>query len=140
MRTSTLTCLGLSAVALLASSCAPTDTSETDEARPSLARQCFNVQQVTNFRQGRPDQVFLRVGRNDVYELNGAGGCHSIDFATRLAILPDLGGIGGSRLCTTDWARLVTPGNTSPAETCRVRISRKLTAEEIEAIPAAHRP
>ena len=44
-----------------------------------------------NFEQGRPDQVFLRVGRNDVYELNAAGGCSDMDFANRMALLPDGG-------------------------------------------------
>ena len=140
MRKPALTCLGLSAAALLATACAPTTGTETADAAPSRARQCFSVQQVNNFRQGRPEQVFLRVGRNDVYELNGAGGCRDLDFAIRLAIVPDMGGIGGSRLCTNDWARVIVPGSTSPAEVCRVRISRKLTAEEITALPASHRP
>jgi hypothetical protein len=32
------------------------------------------------------------------------------------------------------------PGSTSQTSICRVRVSRKLTAEEIEALPANHRP
>ena len=39
----------------------------------------------------------------------------------------------GSRLCTDDWARIVVPGSTSQTSVCRVRISRKLTADEIAA-------
>ena len=140
MRTPDLTCLSLSAVALLTVSCAPTATTGERAEAPARSRQCFSVQQVTNFRQGRPDQVFLRVGRNDVYELNAAGGCRDLDFANRLAIVPDMGGMAGSRLCTDDWARVIVPGSTSAAEVCRVRISRKLTAEEIEALPGNHRP
>lgn len=139
MRTSVLTCLSLSATALLAASCAPTTGTETADS-PPRARQCFSVQQVNNFRQGRPDQVFLRVGRSDVYELSAAGGCRDLDFATRLAVVPDIGGMAGTRLCTDDWARVVGPGSTSPTEVCRVRISRKLTEAEIAALPAAHRP
>lgn len=139
MRTPALTCLGLSAAALLTVSCAPTTTGERADA-PPRSRQCFSVQQVNNFRSGRPDQVFLRVGRNDVYELNAAGGCRDLDFANRLAIVPDMGGMAGSRLCTDDWARVIVPGSTSPAEVCRVRISRKLTAEEIEALPGNYKP
>lgn len=136
MRTPVLAGFGL--VALLAS-CAPT-TERSDGATPRLARQCFNIEQVNNFRQGRPDQVFLRVGRSDVYELTAAGGCADLNFATRLAIVPDLGGAAGSRICTDDWARVVVPGSTSPTSTCRVRVSRKLTAEEVAALPGAHRP
>ncbi len=139
MRPFALTCLGLSATALMATSCAPTTSGDRADA-PPRSRQCFSVQQVNNFRSGRPDQVFLRVGRDDVYELNAAGGCRDLDFANRLAITPDMGGMAGSRLCTDDWARVIVPGSTSPAEVCRVRISRKLTAEEIAALPASHRP
>jgi len=136
MRMPVLATLG---VAALLTACAPTADSAGDAAAPARARQCFSVSQVNNFRQGRIDQVFLRVGRSDVYELNAAGGCRDMDFANRLALLPDGGSIG-SRLCTDDWARVVVPGSTSPASVCRVRVTRKLTAEEIAAIPDAHRP
>ena len=136
MRVFAMAGLGLST---LLAACAPT-TERAEGEIPARARQCFNIQQVDNFRQGRTDQVFLRVGRNDVYELNAAGGCVDLDFAFRLAIVPDMGGIGSSRLCTDDWARVIVPGSTSPASTCRVRVSRKLTEEEIAALPRSHAP
>lgn len=120
-------------------SCAPVEGGGMASEVPARARQCFSVRQVDNFEQGRPDQVFLRVGRSDVYELNAAGGCPDMDFANQMALIPD-GGLVGSRLCTDDWARIVVPGSTSQTSVCRVRISRKLTAEEIAALPANHRP
>src|SRR5690606_29793580 len=107
---------------VLLAGCAPTAGPADGEA-PPRARQCFSVSQVDNFRQGRPDQLFLRVGRNDIYELNAAGGCMDLDFANRLALIPD-GGSVGSRLCTDDWARVVVPGSSSHTTVCRVRISR----------------
>lgn len=119
--------------------CAPVAEGGMADDAPPRARRCFSVSQVDNFKQGRPDQVFLRVGRNDVYELNAAGGCPDLDFATRLALIPD-GGTVGTRLCTDDWARVVVPGSTSHTSVCRVRISRMLTAEEIAALPARDRP
>ena len=121
--------------------CAPMSGDPTQTAsavRPE--RQCFNVGQVNNFRQGRATEVYLKVGRSDVYRLDAAGGCNDLDFAHRLAILPDGAGLSGSRLCTDDWARLVVPGSTTPASVCRVRISERQTAEEVEALPAAHKP
>lgn len=136
MRTPVVAGLGL--VALLAG-CAPTAETADREA-PARARQCFSIQQVNNFRQGRPDQVFLRVGRSDVYELNAAGGCGDLDFANRLAIVPDIGGAAGSRLCTDDWARVVVPGSATQTSVCRVRVSRKLTADELAALPGAYKP
>lgn len=120
-------------------SCAPVADGGMAGEAPPRARQCFSVSQVNNYEQGRPDQVFLRVGRSDVYELNAAGGCPDMDFAQRMALIPD-GGTVGTRLCTDDWARVVVPGSTSQTSVCRVRISRKLTAEEIAALPASHRP
>ena len=125
----------------LLAACAPTsgDTGPSGSAaRPE--RQCFNVGQVNNFRQGRATEVYLKVGRSDVYRLDAAGGCNDLDFANRLAILPDGAGLSGSRLCTDDWARLVVPGSTTPASVCRVRISERLTTEEVAALPAAYRP
>jgi hypothetical protein len=134
----------ITALGVLASlnACAPTaDTAGVGgDGTSQAARQCFSVSQVTNFRQGGAAQVFLRVGRNDVYELNSAGGCRDLDFANRLAITPDFSGSVGSRLCTGDSARVIVPGSASPSSFCRVRITRKLTAEEIAALPGAHRP
>ncbi len=134
----TLAFAALGALTFLAS-CAPVDSGGMAGDAPPRARQCFSVRQVDNFEQGRPDQVFLRVGRSDVYELNAASGCPDMDFANRMALIPD-GGMVGTRLCTDDWARIVVPGSTSQTSVCRVRVSRKLTAEEIAALPANHRP
>lgn len=130
-------------VATLAlAACAPTGApgpAMADGGAPPHARQCFNVSQVSNYTRGRPDQVFLRVGRNAVYELNAAGGCPDLDFAQQVALIPD-GGMAGSRLCTDDWARVVVPGSTSPSSVCRVRISRQLTEAQVAALPERQRP
>jgi len=121
--------------------CAPSPPS-----RPTLAdgsatpvRQCFNVEQVRNFRQGETGQVFIRANR-DVYELNSSGGCTDLDFAYRLAIVPDVGGLGGGRVCAGDWARIVVPGSSAPSNVCRARIARVLTAEQVAALPSRFRP
>ncbi|HWQ86799.1 DUF6491 family protein [Brevundimonas sp.] len=137
--------LTASAVAALAlSACAPVDPAAPGPGPGMTAaeshRQCFVISQVRNFRQGRPDQVFLRVSRDEVFELNAGGGCADLDFAIRLALIPDMGETVGSRLCTDDWARIIVPGSTLPNSVCRVRVIRKLTAEQVAALPAAHRP
>ena len=133
----------ISAFALVLAACAPTgDAGETPGmagSGASGARQCFSVSQVNNYTRGRQDQVFLRVGRNAVYELNAAGGCPDLDFAQQVALIPD-GGMAGSRLCTDDWARVVVPGSTSAATVCRVRISRQLTEAQVAALPPRDRP
>ena len=65
---------------------------------------------------------------------------HVRDSEHRLAILPDGAGLSGSRLCKDDWARLVVPGSTTPASVCRVRISKRLTTEEVAALPSSYKP
>lgn len=121
------------------SACAPvqdTTMSAASEARP--LRQCFSVSQVRNFRQGGPGQVFLKVGGEDVYELTVAGGCTDLDFAYRLALIPD--GFTGPRLCTGDYGRVLVPGSTSTTSVCRVRVNRILTDAEVAALPSSQRP
>lgn len=138
MRVPAITALGL--ITALGA-CAPmSDTAGVDAGDRASARSCFNVSQVTNFRQGRAEQVFLRVGRSEVFELNSAGGCRDLDFASQLTITPDGGGSIGSRLCTGDSARVLVPGTASPDSICRVRITRQLTDDEIAALPDAQRP
>ncbi|MBJ7447567.1 MAG: hypothetical protein JHC81_08530 [Brevundimonas sp.] len=128
-------------ISSLLAACAPVSGDAEPSASGTRAeRQCFNISEVDNFRQGRISEVYLKVGRNDVYQLDAAGGCNDLDFAYRLAILPDGAGLSGSRLCTDDWARLVVPGSTTPASVCRVRISKRLTTEEVAALPAAYKP
>lgn len=136
MRTLAIAALG---VTTFMTSCAPVDGGRMAGDGPAAARQCFGVQQVNNFKQGSLAQIFLRVSRNEVYELSAAGGCPDVDFANRMALIPD-GGMMGTRLCTGDWARIVVPGSTSQTSVCRVRVNRKLTVEEIAALPPRHRP
>ena len=120
-------------------SCAPTSGDAGGDAAAPSARQCFNTREIQNFRQGGFDQIFLRVGRNEVYELNAVG-CQDVGFTNRLALEPEAGGLVGSRLCVGDWARVTVPPSTSANSVCRVRVGRKLTAEEVAALPPAHRP
>ncbi|HZV84459.1 MAG TPA: DUF6491 family protein [Brevundimonas sp.] len=133
------TVLALALAVSVAGACAPVGGADPTAASAARTpRQCFSVNQVSNFRQGGSGQVYLRVGRRAVYELNDAGGCTNLDFANSLALIPD--GLSGSRLCTDEWARVVVPGSTRANSVCRVRISRQLTADQVAALPARHRP
>lgn len=132
----------LATLAILTAACAPTAGTGTsgDSAAAGPERQCFSPEQVRNFRQGRAGQLYVRVTSRDVYELNSSGGCTDLDFAQRVAITADGAGLAGGRICTGDWARITLPGSTSPIATCRARVDRVLTAEEVAALPDAHRP
>ena len=137
--------ISAAALSLVAASCAPT-TETADGAGPASAgagpeRQCFTPDRVRNFRQGpRVGQIFVRAERDLVFEINSAGGCTNLDFAVRMSIVPDGVGLAGGRTCVGDSVRIVTPGRTAATSTCRARITRVLTPEEVAALPASQRP
>lgn len=125
--------------ALLPAACAPVaDVGIAPDRSPS-ARPCFSISRVDNFRQGRSGQVFLRVARREIYELDGVGGCMDLDFANSLVLLPD-GLPVGERLCVGDRARILTPASTAHTGVCHTRVIRRLTPEEVAALPANQRP
>ena len=133
----------VSTAALALTACAPTaDTTggSTEAATVSPTRQCLNVSQVRNFRQGGTGTVYIRSGRNEVFELNSAGGCFDLDSASQLAILPDGVGLAGGQVCTGDAARIIIGGGTSARDVCRVRVTKRLTTEEVAALTPAYRP
>lgn len=132
---------GLLAVSLAVSSCAPVATGSVQTASASGSqRPCFYVSQVNNFRQGNTNEIYLKVGRKDVYRLDSGGGCDDLNYANRLVILPEGQSQVGSRLCEADRARLVAPGPVTSPAACRVVISKRLTEQAVEALPAAYRP
>lgn len=130
----------IAAVAALGTSCAPTADSgpgETASARPE--RQCFSTEQVRNFREGEDGQLYIRAQRDQVFELNTSGGCLDLGGAHSLVITGDPP-LGGSRICTGEWARIGVPGSSAPSGVCRARVDGVLTAEQVAALPAADRP
>lgn len=129
----------VAAMAVLTASCAPVDGAVPGNASARPERQCFSTEQVRNFRQGESGRLYVRALRDQVFELNTSGGCMDLDVAHRLAITADPP-LGGSRICTGDWARITLPGSSAPSNMCRARVDHVLTAEEVVALPSAHRP
>jgi hypothetical protein len=131
--------LRLVPVVALLTGCAADPASGPARTRADLPeRQCFYQQQIDNFRSGGVAQtLYLKVRGAGVFEVSTAGACNDLGDAFRLAIVPET---GASRLCTDDWVTLATPGSTSPVQTCRARIEKKLTDAEVAALPARYRP
>lgn len=100
-------------------------------------RQCFFQQQIDNFRTDGSQTLYLKVRGSGVYKLSTAGACNDLDGAYQMAIVADM---GGSRLCTDEWATVAVPGSAGPLQSCRVRIDKKLTDAEVAALPAHSRP
>lgn len=136
---STTTAVVVAALALSAHAPVNGGVTGPDVVAASEPSQCFNVRQVRGFSHGSRDQVFLRVGSRDVYELSTGGGCPELDRAIRLVVVPDTRETVDSRLCTDDWARISVPGGMQHS-VCRAQVRDKLTAQEVAALPAAHRP
>jgi hypothetical protein len=137
-----LICLSAFAVAAaLTASCAPTtDLTAAGDGGARSVTQCFSTGQVRNFRAGNSGQLYLRVMRDQVFELNTSGGCTELDFAQRMAITPAGAGLAGGRICTGEWAQITLPGSAPALGACRARVDRALSEEEVAALPPAHRP
>jgi hypothetical protein len=133
--------LSLVVAGLAAAACAPTSGPDTQADGPRRAQTaCFNADQVQNFRQGGVGQLHVRALGGGVFQLDVAGGCPNLDFTSRLAILPDGAGLAGGRVCTFDSVRIAVPGATSATDVCRARVTKRLTDEEIAALPDRQRP
>jgi hypothetical protein len=122
----------LSSAAVLAlSACAPSPGATT--ASRIDATQCFRPSLVRNFNAPNDQTLYVRTSSSDVFQIDSTF-CRDMTRALSVALEP----LSGSNLCVGDQATLRSPA-TGP-EPCRVRIARKLTAEEIAALPSRDRP
>lgn len=109
---------------------------ETPAAKaPAAKRQCFLASNVTNFAAADQKTLYIRVGVRDVYEFNMFGTCPDIDWNQRLALVSRT----SSWICDGMDAEVVTH---SPIgrQRCPVRSIRKLTPEEVKALPKRAQP
>lgn len=126
---------GVIAAGALLSGCTPMPAAV---GQTSLQRACFFPDQVSNFRQDGTQTVYVRSFTSGVFELTSSGFCRDLDNANALGIAPLTG--SSSRLCVGDFATVSTSASISPATPCRVRVTRKLTAEQLAALPDRYRP
>ena len=125
--------------AFVAAACAPTPAGGGMQASNRAPRACFSTSQVSNFRSGEDQTLYLRAGRGGVFELQSVGWCRDLDWANALVITSEFG--GGSRLCTGDPVQIAyASGGAMPSGPCRARIVRQLTDAEIAALPGRSRP
>ena len=126
--------------ALAVAACAPSgeaaSSAAADQASPQPQRRCFQTGQVNNFRADQ-QTVYVKVGTRAVYELSAAGACPDADTAFRIAMVAV---DGGSSLCVGDMVTLVVPDPGATIGSCRARIDRQLTDEQIAALPERLRP
>lgn len=106
---------------------------EPGAAKPK--RECFWTNQVNSFASNDDRIVNLRVGVKDIYQLEMFGRCTDVDWSNKIALVSR----GGSHICTGLDAEVIAPSSIGPHR-CPVSKVRKLTAEEVKALPKGSRP
>ena len=101
-------------------------------------RQCFWASSLTNFRQGDHGSVYVRDRSDQVFEVSTLERCQDLDLASAVAIESDHSSIG--RLCVGDRARITMRSLGGEPVNCRASIDRRLSTEEIAALPDNQRP
>ena len=107
-----------------------------EPAKKAPARQCFWAREVDGFAAADDKTVNVRVGIHDVYQFEMFGRCNDVDWAQKIALVSQ----GGSSLiCQGLDAELIVPTTIGP-QRCQISKMRKLTPEEIAALPKRGKP
>jgi hypothetical protein len=125
--------LALAAAALLA-----LGATTVDAAKKPSQDHCFWARNVTNFSAPNDHTVYVRVGNRDVYELDLLGPCPDVSFNQRLALVSSPG--AGGSICSALDAQIVTHSTGIGRQNCPVKTLRKLTPEQVAALPPKARP
>ncbi|MEH6676984.1 DUF6491 family protein [Phenylobacterium sp.] len=125
------------AISALTAACAPTaDPGRLATATTSTeGRECFFTRNVNGFSAPDDETLYLRVGVNDVYQMQMFSPCPDMDWAQKLAVVSR----SGSSVCRGTDATIVAPGPFGQ-QSCMVRSVRKLTDVEAAALPPGDRP
>jgi hypothetical protein len=122
------------APALALAACAPAGADPTPAIAQTTANPCFQPNLVRNFSAPNEQTLYVRTSATEVFQID-ATVCRDLPSALSIVLEPMA---GTSRLCVGDQARLRSPA--IGPEPCRVRVARKLTAEDIAALPSRDRP
>lgn len=119
--------------ALALGACAPTAPGMAQTGAP---RECFFVHEVQSFASSNDRFVYVRTGRDEVFELTTLG-CSNTDWSHQIGIAARG---GGSSVCTSMDAELIVPGLPGGRTTCPVTGVRRLSEAELAALPERDRP
>lgn len=120
------------------SACAPSSVGPGDQSAVAAERQCFLPQTMRNFRSDGDTTVYVREGRGDVYQVTSSG-CRGLSASRTFSLTP----LGGGSACVGDTVDIVTFGPSIRNEnnsTCQGRILKRLTEDEVAALPSRLRP
>jgi len=132
--------LPLAAAALtalgLAASAPAIAKSPVEPAAAKPKSQCFWANQVNSFASNDNRVVNVRVGVKDVYQFEMFGRCNDVDWSNKIALVSR----GGNYICTGMDAEIISPSSGLGPQRCPVSKIRKLTPEEVKALPKHARP
>ncbi len=98
-------------------------------------RQCFYAANVTGFRQGPGDIIYVNTNARDYYELRTLGHCTArLDFENRIALRSR----SGAFICSGYDAEIYIP-DALGSTYCPVRSNRKLAPDEVARLRAQRR-
>ena len=104
-------------------------------AKSNGRKQCFYAANVTGFRQGPGDIVYVNTNSRDYYELRTLGYCAArLDFENKIAIRSR----GGGFICSGYDAEIYIP-DALGSTYCPVRSNRKLSPAEVATLRAQKR-
>jgi len=108
------------------------------EAQSQPTRECFDADNISGFTAPDDKTVYVRATRSRVYELELLGACPNLDWTHTIGLRTR----GGSnRVCTGMDVDLVVPQDGRMGKLrCAVRAVRRLSPEEVEALPRGDRP
>src|SRR5947207_11263797 len=127
---------GVASLALIASDASAADTPPGSGGHTYDKNQCFYTRMAEGFAAPDEHTLNIRVGVRDVYQFEMFGPCLDMDWAQRVALVSR----SGSWICTGMDAEVITHATGIGRQRCMVRHMRKLTPEEIAALPKRGKP
>jgi hypothetical protein len=103
---------------------------------PKPARACFFKQQMNGWKEVGDRQVNIRVGVRDVYVIALASPCWNLKWSQALGVEAR----GSSSICTGDTVDVIVPDHVTGPDRCWGQVTKKLTPEEVAALPPKQRP
>jgi len=124
------------ALGLMAASCAPTAGGGPATATAE-GRQCFPVRSASSFTALDDQTIHVRVGTNEIYRMELLAPCPNVDWGLTAGLRPRG---GGSFVCDALDVDVISPSAPFGPQSCHVRTLRRLSPEEVAALPANQRP
>ena len=121
----------------LAAAAACADSGAGPQIRTASAegRSCFRSADVTSWAAGDRTTVNLQVGIRDYYQIKLLAPCGDIDFSQRIGLRSR----GSDFICSGLDVEVIAPNNIG-VQSCPAVSLRRLTAEEVSALPGRQRP